>query len=84
MRFTSALITVTGLALLASPTSAGLAPYGTCQAGCAKVVTACYIAGGATWGAVFGATAPATIAGCNSAFGKCQAACAKVLLAPIP
>ncbi|CZT42857.1 uncharacterized protein RSE6_02809 [Rhynchosporium secalis] len=70
--------------LAISPTLAlgGPAVYGLCQAGCAAVVTACYAAGGATWGATLGASAPATIIGCNSAFGTCQAACAVVALLP--
>jgi hypothetical protein len=64
--------------------TAGPAAYGICQAGCSAVVMACYFAGGSTWGATLGATAPATIVGCNIAFGTCQAACAAVLLAPTP
>jgi hypothetical protein len=45
---------------------------------------ACYSAAGFTWGATLGASAPATIIACNTAFGSCQAACAAVLLAPTP
>ncbi|KAJ5355059.1 uncharacterized protein N7496_012271 [Penicillium cataractarum] len=63
---------------------AGPVGYGVCQAGCAGVTMACYSAAGFTWGATAGATAPATIVGCNLAFGKCQAACAAVLLMPTP
>ncbi|KAF2490063.1 hypothetical protein BU16DRAFT_518757 [Lophium mytilinum] len=77
----SILALLTGAAV---PISAGPIGYGICQAGCAGVVMACYSAGGATWGATLGATAPATIIGCNTAFGSCQAACAAVLLAPTP
>jgi hypothetical protein len=33
---------------------AGPLAYALCQAGCASVVTACYAAGGATWGATMG------------------------------
>ncbi|KFY03024.1 hypothetical protein V490_00318 [Pseudogymnoascus sp. VKM F-3557] len=69
-------------AIAASPTLAGSAAYGICQAGCAAVVTACYGAGGATWGATLAATAPPTIVACNSAFGTCSATCAALLLAP--
>jgi len=68
----------------AIPAVAGPIGYGICQSGCAGVVMACYSAGGATWGATLGITAPATILGCNAAFGSCQAACAAVLLAPTP
>lgn len=67
---------------LASSSIAGPLAYGICQAGCSSVVMACYTAGGATWGATLGISAPATILGCNSAFGACQAACAAALLAP--
>jgi len=69
---------------LPTVTLAGPAAYGICQAGCASVVMACYAAGGFTWGATLGASAPATIVACNAAFGTCQAACAAVLLAPTP
>ena len=31
-----------------------------------------------------GASAPASIVACNTAFGTCQAACAATLLAPTP
>ena len=78
MRFSSLPKAAIGLAFLATPASAGLAGYGICQAGCAAVVTACYAAGGAIWGATPGATASSAIVGCNNAFGTCQAACAKV------
>jgi hypothetical protein len=70
--------------LSASPASAGPIGYGVCQAGCSAVVMACYSAAGFTWGATLGATAPASIILCNSAFGTCQAACAAVLLVPLP
>ncbi|KAJ8117061.1 hypothetical protein OPT61_g1646 [Boeremia exigua] len=55
--------------IFAYTASAGPIGYGICQAGCAAVVTACYSAAGFTWGATLGATAPATIIACNSAFG---------------
>ena len=71
-------------AMLMSPVEAGPVAYGICQAGCAGVVTACYAAAGYTWGATLGATAPASIIGCNSAFGSCQAACAAAFLIPGP
>ncbi|KAI1187125.1 hypothetical protein F5B17DRAFT_400959 [Nemania serpens] len=64
--------------------SAGPAAYGVCQAGCAAVVTACYAAAGFTWGATLGASAPATIIACNTAFGTCQAACWLAAIAPTP
>jgi hypothetical protein len=70
--------------LSVSPASAGPIGYGVCQAGCSAVVMACYSAAGFTWGATLGATAPASIILCNSAFGTCQAACAAVLLIPLP
>jgi hypothetical protein len=73
------------LAALAPSVSAGPIAYGLCQSGCATVVMACYTAGGFTWGATLGATAPVTILACNSAFGVCSATCATVaLLAPTP
>lgn len=52
--------------------------YGICQAGCASLAMACYVAAGFTWGTVFGATAPLNIRACNDAFGTSQAACAIV------
>lgn len=63
---------------------AGPLGYGICQAGCAGVVTACYAAAGAVWGATAGAAAAPAVIACNVAFGKCQAACAVVALAPTP
>jgi hypothetical protein len=72
------------LLLLAFTASAGPIGYGVCQAGCSSLVMACYAAAGFTWGATAGATAPASILACNSAFGTCQAACAAVLLSPTP
>jgi hypothetical protein len=69
---------------LAGTATAGPLAYGICQAGCAAVVTACYGAAGATWGATLAATAPATVLLCNAAFGKCSAACAVISLAPTP
>ncbi|USP72936.1 hypothetical protein yc1106_00210 [Curvularia clavata] len=81
----STTITKASVALLTFTTgrvSAGHIGYGICQAGCASVVMACYAAAGYTWGATMGATAPASIIACNSAFGTCQAACAAVLLGP--
>ncbi|TID18869.1 putative zygote-specific protein [Venturia nashicola] len=59
-------------AALTATASAGPLGYGICQAGCASVVMACYTAGGATWGATLGATAPVTIVACNTAYGTCQ------------
>ncbi|KAJ5935485.1 hypothetical protein N7466_005032 [Penicillium verhagenii] len=70
--------------ILLSFAAAGPISYGICQAGCAAVVMACYSAAGFTWGATMGATAPASILLCNTAFGKCQAAAAAVLLSPTP
>lgn len=60
----------------AGPGSA-LATYGAMQAICAKAVMSCYGAGGATWGATMGITAPPTIVACNAGFGACQASAAK-------
>ncbi|KAH8600237.1 hypothetical protein B0O99DRAFT_612058 [Bisporella sp. PMI_857] len=76
--------TITLLMAFTPPIAASLIGYGVCQAGCSTVVMACYGAAGFTWGATLGATAPATIIACNSAFGTCQAACAAVLLVPLP
>lgn len=67
---------------LATAAAAGPIAYGTCQVGCAAVVSACYSAAGFTVGTVFAATAPAPIIACNSAFGTCQAGCAWVALSP--
>ncbi|KAK4541970.1 hypothetical protein LTR36_007170 [Oleoguttula mirabilis] len=78
------LATATALALLITPSLAGPLGYGICQAGCAGVVMACYAAGGATWGATLGATAPAIIVACNTTFGAGQAACAVVAFGPTP
>ncbi len=80
----SILFTFLLLAVFISDASAGPVGYGVCQAGCSAVVMACYGAAGFTWGATLGATAPASIIACNTAFGACQAACAAVLLAPTP
>lgn len=66
----------------ASPASARPTAYRLCQAGCSAVVIACYSAAGFTWGARLGASAPASIIACNTAFGTFQAACAAVLLTP--
>lgn len=74
-------IIISALAL-ATAAAAGPVAYGTCQAGCAAVVVACYAGAGFTFGTVFGAAAPMSIAACNSAFGYCQAKCALVALFP--
>ena len=81
MAFSSLFLAAISLTL-ACTASAGPVGYGICQAGCSTVVMACYSAAGFTWGATLGASAPATIIACNTAFGSCQAACAAVLLAP--
>jgi hypothetical protein len=82
MKAISFLATIAGFSTTAY---AGPIAYGVCQAGCASVVMACYAAGGATWGVTVGATAPATIVACNSAFGVRSAACAQTaLIAPTP
>jgi hypothetical protein len=73
------------LACFYTEASAGPIAYGICQSGCSAVVMACYAGAGYTWGATLGASAPASIIACNSAFGTCSALCAKVaLLAPTP
>ena len=72
------------MGLLVPTAIAGPGAYGMCQAGCASVAMACYGAAGFTWGASLGATLPASIVACNSAFGTCQAACWAALAAPIP
>lgn len=72
-----------GLVLM-SRVLAGPAAYGVCQSGCASVVMACYSAAGFTWGATTGASAPPSIAACNTAYGTCQAACAATILGPAP
>ncbi|KAI1756746.1 hypothetical protein F4782DRAFT_526421 [Xylaria castorea] len=75
---------VTAILASTSIVSAGPAAYGICQAGCAAVVTACYAAGGFTWGVTAGLSIPATIIACNTAFGTCQAACWVAAIAPTP
>jgi hypothetical protein len=68
-------------ALLSVPGAlAGPLAYAACQGGCATLVMACYAAGGCTWGATLGATAPATIIACNTGYAGCQATCATVAL----
>lgn len=69
---------------LAAGALGGPAAYGICQAGCAKVVMACYVAAGFTWGATAGLSAPPTIIACNVGFGACQAACVAAGLLPVP
>lgn len=54
------------------------AAYGACQASCAAIVAACYVANGAMFGAVRAAGAPPTLLRCNAAFGTCQATCSTV------
>ena len=61
-----------------NPSHANPAAYGVCQASCAVVVAACYIANGAIFGAVRAAEAPPALLGCNTAFGTCQATCSAV------
>jgi hypothetical protein len=82
MRTSAINIAVVVTTALVGYTTAGLAAYGVCQAGCAAIVMACYSAAGFTWGATLGATAPATVIACNVAFGTCQATCAALLLSP--
>jgi len=77
-------LTTTTLLAYATITLAGPLAYGTCQAGCAAVVMACYGAAGAVWGATAGAGAAPAVLACNVAFGKCSAVCAAVALAPTP
>lgn len=59
-------------------THANPAAYGVCQASCAVVVAACYVANGAIFGAVRAAGAPPALLRCNTAFGACQATCSTV------
>jgi hypothetical protein len=54
------------------------AAYGVCQAGCAAVVAACYIANGARFGTVRAVGASPGLLRCNTAFGTCQATCSTV------
>jgi len=55
-----------------------LVVYSSMQPTCAKAAMACYAAGGATWVATLGLTAPPTIVACNAGFGTCQATAAKL------
>lgn len=86
MRLTSTFILPIVLTLLPATTVAGPLAYATCQAGCAKVVVACYTAGGSVFGIITaGLGTPLVILGCNVAFRGCEAACAATaLLAPTP
>lgn len=84
MQFLSLSTALTSFLILAGSAFAGPVSYGTCQAGCAGVVMACYSAGGFTWGATAGATAPASIVACNAAFGACQTKYAGVALLLFP
>ena len=49
--------------------------YGVCQANCAVVVAACYIANGARFGTVRAVGAPPALLSCNTAFGTCPTTC---------
>ena len=65
--------------------SAGPISGAICSACCATAVVTCYAAAGFAFGTVTaGASTPAVIIGCNSAFGSCMAACAAATAAPIP
>ena len=79
-------LTKIALAALLTPTTvlAGPVAYGTCQAGCATLVVACYGAAGCVFGTVAAAAAPAAITACNTAFGTCQAKCAVAFFLPVP
>ena len=57
---------------------ANTAAYGVCQASCATVVAACYVANGAIFGAVRAVGAPPALLRCNTAFGTCQATCSTI------
>ncbi|GAA6052904.1 hypothetical protein JCM3770_004401 [Rhodotorula araucariae] len=80
-----ALVALVALLSLTKSASAGPLAYGTCQAGCACLVVACYAAAGAVFGTITAGagTAPAILK-CNSAYGVCQAACAAAAAAPAP
>ncbi|GAB7333604.1 hypothetical protein MBLNU13_g05172t1 [Cladosporium sp. NU13] len=54
------------------------AAYAVCQASCAVVVAACYIANGARFGTVRAVRAPPGLLRCNTAFGACQATCSTI------
>lgn len=84
MHFFRTLLTAIALIILPLPAHAGPAAYGICQAGCAAVVTACYGAAGAIWGATAGIGAAPAVLACNASFGTCSAACAAIALAPTP
>ena len=61
--------------LMISSSNGGPVAFGVCQAGCAAVVVACYAAAGVTFGTITaGASTPAVILACNSAFGTCMSA----------
>jgi hypothetical protein len=57
---------------------ANQAEYGVCQAGCAAIVAACYVANGAVFGAVRADGAPPALLRCNAAFGTRQATCSTI------
>ena len=71
--------------LMITSSSAGPAAVGVCQAGCAAVVVACYAAAGSIFGTITtGASTPAVILACNSAFGFCVKMCFMLLFTPTP
>jgi hypothetical protein len=71
MRSSCIITTTDVLTLFATPISAGPVAYGIGQVGNAGVVMACYATARYTWGVTLGATAPASIVACNSAFNGC-------------
>ena len=52
--------------------------YGVCQASCAVVVAACYIANGDRFGTVRAVGAPPALLSCLTAFGTWQATCSPI------
>lgn len=54
------------------------AAYGVCQASCAVVVAACYVANGTRFGTVRAVGAPPALLRCKAEFGTCQATCSSI------
>jgi hypothetical protein len=59
------------LCILIGHSHAHPAAYGICQASCAVVVAACYIANGAMFGTVRAVGASPSLLRCNTAYGTC-------------
>lgn len=80
MLYSPSIAALLTLCLLISQSYANPAAY-VCQASCAVIVAARYVANGAIFGAVRAIRASPALLKCNTAFGTCQATCASVWVA---